>query len=83
MVLSSGMMYHKSSGLSYFPTLKAAQLHSLHAVALGIAKLSDPIFKCEQIPGQLFTNHYGGPPDWVMLQEGRKASEATIIEVST
>ena len=29
-----------------------------------------PIYKCEPTPGQLFTNSFGGPPDWVMSPEG-------------
>ena len=76
-------MYHKESGLFYLPPLKTPQLHSLHSLALRIPKVSDPIFKCEPAPGQLFTNEHCPRPDWVALQEGKKASEAIIFELST
>ena len=54
------------------------------AAAAGILnifpKATDPIFKCEPIPGQLFTNEHGAPPDWIALQEEKKASEAAIFD---
>jgi hypothetical protein len=28
------------------------------------------IYKCAQTPGQLFTNCFGGPPDWVLSPKG-------------
>ncbi len=41
---------------------------------MGIPRINDPIYnldyKCEPTPGQLFTNCFGGPPDWVLSQEG-------------
>jgi hypothetical protein len=79
-------MYHQSSGMFYFPQFERRELHNLHGIALGIQSFSDSIFKCEPMPGKLFTiqitNHYGGPPDWVAQQERSKASESTTIELA-
>jgi hypothetical protein len=58
------------------------ELHNLHCIAMGIPSLSYSIFKCVHVPGQLFTNQHGGPPDWVALQEGSKASESAAIELA-
>ena len=55
-------MYHKGLGLFYIPPVETPQLHSLHALALGILKVSYPIFKGELISGQL-TNERAGPQD--------------------
>ncbi len=49
-------MYHQGMGMFYFPQLETQELHNLHGLALGIQSLSCSIFKCEPIPGKLFTN---------------------------
>jgi hypothetical protein len=75
-------MFHQSAGIFYFPQLETHELHQLHGITMGIPSLSDSIFKCEPVPGQLFTNQHGGPPDWVALPEGSKASESATIELA-
>jgi hypothetical protein len=30
----------------------------------------DGVFLCSPVPNEQFTNVWGGPPDWVVLQEG-------------
>ena len=75
-------MFHQSTGIFYFPQLETHELHQLHGITMGIPSLSDSIFKCEPVPGQLFTNQHGGPPDWVALPEGSKASESATIELA-
>jgi hypothetical protein len=75
-------MFHHSIRTFYFPPLETQELHHLHGIAMGIPSLSNSIFKCEPVPGLLFTNQHGGPPDWVALQEGSKASESTTIELA-
>jgi hypothetical protein len=75
-------MFHQSAGIFYFPQLETHELHQLHGITMGIPSLSDSIFKCEPVPGQLFTNQHGGPQDWVALQEGSKASESATIELA-
>ncbi len=69
----------------YFSLLELQHLHTLHWFALGIQRLSDPFSSVSRYPGRLwklFTNQYGGPPNWVALQEGNKVSEATTIELA-
>jgi hypothetical protein len=45
---------------------------------MGIPRINDPIYKCEPKPGQLFTNSFGGPPDWVLSQEGDRCGQVEI-----
>jgi hypothetical protein len=75
-------VFHQNIWIFYFPPLETHELHHLQGIAMGIPNLLDSIFKCELVPGQLFTNQHGGPPDWVALQEGSKASESATIELA-
>ena len=45
---------------------------------------NDDIYLCTPTPGKLFTNGFGGPPDWVVLNEGGPGRhESTTFTVST
>ncbi len=63
-------LYFSQLGMFYILHLDTAQLYRLHGITMGVPSINDPIFKCEPTPGQLFTNGLGGPPDWVLSQEG-------------
>ena len=54
----------------YIPYMDTEQLHRLHGITMGVPCLNYPDFKCELTPGQLFTNGFGGPPDWLLSLEG-------------
>ena len=38
----------------------------------------DWIYLCTPTPGQLFTNGFEGPPDWVVLPEGETGHHASM-----
>jgi hypothetical protein len=45
---------------------------------MGIPHMNDPIYKCKLMPGKHFTNDSGGPPDWVLSQEGDACGPVVI-----
>ena len=63
-------MYHLQVGVFAIPFLDHAQLARLHGMTFGIPRIDDSIYKCEPIPGKLFTNASGEAPDWVLSPEG-------------
>ena len=63
-------MYHSQVGMFAIPLLDHTQLRKLYGMAFGIPRIDDDVYKCEQIPGKLFTNASGEAPDWVLSQEG-------------
>ena len=58
--LTGKLLYYSQSEVLLIP----------HGTTMGIPRINDPIYKCEPTPGQLFTNSFGGPPDWVLSSEG-------------
>ena len=52
------------------PTFNHKQLRKLHGMAFGNPGVDNDVYKCEPIPGKLFTNASGEAPDWVLTQEG-------------
>ncbi len=58
--LTGKLLYYSQSDVLMIP----------HGTTMGIPRINDPIYKCEPTPGQLFTNNFGGPPDWVLSPEG-------------
>jgi hypothetical protein len=51
-------MYHAQSGMLYIPQLSGEQLARLHGIAMCISRISDPIYKREQILGKLYTKRH-------------------------
>jgi hypothetical protein len=62
--------YHAQARIFAIPPLTRRQLAMLHGMAFGIQSINDPVYKCELIPGKLFTNASGDAPDWVLSLEG-------------
>ena len=63
-------MYHSQVGMLAIPHLNRKNLKRLHDMAFGIPRIDDAVYKCEPIPGKLFTNASGEAPDWVLSPEG-------------
>jgi hypothetical protein len=63
-------LYFSQSGMFYIPFMDTDHLHRLHGLITGVPCRNEPLFKCEPIPVQLFTNCFGRPPDWVLSQKG-------------
>ncbi len=64
--------YHCKTGRFHDPMLTREELHEVHQPWTGIPKINDDTYLCTPtlLAGRLFTNELGGPPDWVVLQEG-------------
>ena len=52
------------------PPLNHEQLAKLHGMAFAMPRIDDSVYKCEPIPGKLFTNASGEAQDWVLSPEG-------------
>ncbi len=55
----------------------------LQSHVLNIPWIMDDVFLCSPVPNEQFTNEWGGPPDWVVLQEGGSESLQADIKIST
>ena len=65
-------MYHSQVGMFAIPHLNTEQLARLHGMALGIPSIDDSEYKCEPIPGKLFTIPSDKALDLVLSQEGER-----------
>ena len=68
-------MYNAQVGMFAIQPLDHKNLKRLHGMALGIPRIDDNVYKCELIPGKLFTNASGKAPDWVLSQEGEGSAK--------
>jgi hypothetical protein len=71
-------MYYSQSGVFFIPPLDTAQLFRVHGITMGIPLINDLIYQCEPTPGQLFTNGFGGLPDWILSPEGGGRGQVVI-----
>ena len=77
----SEWMYHSQMGMFaiiMIPPFDHEQLARLHGMAFGIPRIDDFVYKCEQIPGKLFTNASCKAPDWVLSPEGEVGARVII-----
>jgi hypothetical protein len=71
------------SGLYYDPPREHPMMTRLQSHVLNIPWIMDAVFLCSPVPNKQLTNKWGGPPDWVVPQEGGSESPQADIKIST
>ena len=57
------------------PHLDHKNVKMLHGMAFEIPRIDNDVYKCEQIPGKLFTNASGEAPNWYCRLRGKVVLE--------
>ena len=75
--------FKTKSGQFFYPKLPQRDINLLHSRIMSVPNILDPIYLCSPVPGQRFTNEFGGPPDWVVLPEGDTDHRASTTVTAT